>query len=121
MTSLMIFALSTKLTLIQNTCRILFLQGQAPRKFISKIFTEYFVVCPVELQGINKILICPILSPYFSGPWSWTSISVTMIMPSSPVTTSMTEFDFIVNENVDLLYSDGPWMDYQCHNETTSN
>ena len=70
-TSLMIVSLSTKLTFIQNT-RILFPQSRAPKKFILKIFTEYFVVCPVELQGINNMLICPILSPYFSGLWSWT-------------------------------------------------
>ena len=30
------------------------------------------VVCPLELQGINNMWICPILSPYFNGPWSWT-------------------------------------------------
>ena len=29
------------------------------------------VVCPLELQGINNMWICPILSPYFSGLWSW--------------------------------------------------
>ena len=28
---------------------------------------------------------------------------------------------FIANENVNLPYFGGPWMDYQCHNETTSN
>ena len=28
---------------------------------------------------------------------------------------------FIANENVDLPYFGGPWTDYQCHNETTSN
>ena len=45
---------------------------RAPRKFILKIYTEYFVVCPVELQGINNMLICSILSPYLSGLWWWT-------------------------------------------------
>ena len=57
------------------------------------------------------------------------SISVTMIMPSSSVTTSMAEFNFLVfilagfiaSENVDLPYFGGPWMDSQCHSETTSN
>ena len=67
----MIFTLSTKLTFIRNT-RILFPQSRAPRTFILKILTEYFIVGPVELQGINNMLICPMLSPYFSGPWSWT-------------------------------------------------
>ena len=50
--SLMIFSLSgklTKLTFIWNT-RILFPQSRAPRKLILKIFTEYLVVCPVELK-----------------------------------------------------------------------
>ena len=40
-TSLMIFSLGTKLTFTGNT-RIFFLQSRAPRKFILKIFTEYF-------------------------------------------------------------------------------
>ena len=71
-TSLMISTLSTKLTFIQNT-RILFPQSQASRKFILTIFMEYFVVYPVEPQERNSMSICPILSPYFSGPWSWTS------------------------------------------------
>ena len=30
--------------------RILFPQSRAPRKLILKIFTEYLVVCPVELK-----------------------------------------------------------------------
>ena len=28
---------------------------------------------------------------------------------------------FISSENVDFPYFGGPWMDYQCHSETTSN
>ena len=47
--SLMIFTLSTNLTFIRNT-RILFPQSRAPRKLSLKIFMEYFVVCPVELE-----------------------------------------------------------------------
>ena len=31
--------------------RSLFPSSRAPREFILKIFKEYFVVCPVELQG----------------------------------------------------------------------
>ena len=52
-----------------------------------------------------------------------------MIMSSSSVTTSIAEFDFLVSflqgfmasKNADLLYFGGPWTDYQCHSETTSN
>ena len=66
----MIFTLGMKLTFIGDT-GIFFLQSQALRKFILKIFTEFFVkwvvVCSVELEGINNMWICPILSPYFSG------------------------------------------------------
>ena len=70
-TSLIIFTLSTKLIFIGNTS-ILFLQIWAPKKLILRIFTEYFEVCPVELQEIDNMFICPILSRYLSGPWSWT-------------------------------------------------
>ena len=42
-TSLIIFTLGTKLTFIGNTL-IFFPQSQAPRKFILKIFTDYFVL-----------------------------------------------------------------------------
>ena len=28
---------------------------------------------------------------------------------------------FIANENVDLPYFGGPWTDYRCNSETTSN
>ena len=28
---------------------------------------------------------------------------------------------FMANKNADLLYFGGPWTDYQCHSETTSN
>ena len=28
---------------------------------------------------------------------------------------------FIASENVDFPYFGGPWMDYQCDSETTSN
>ena len=61
--------------------RILFPQSRAPRKLILKIFTEYFVVCPVELQGINNMLICPILSPYLSGPWLPVILDSTNLQP----------------------------------------
>ena len=29
--------------------------------------------------------------------------------------------EFIASKNVDLPYFGGPWTDYQCHSETTSN
>ena len=28
---------------------------------------------------------------------------------------------FMASKNADLLYFGGPWADYQCHSETTSN
>ena len=28
---------------------------------------------------------------------------------------------FMASKNADLLYFGGPWTDYQCHSETTSN
>ena len=62
----MIFALSARLMFIQYQ-GVCFL-GPGSRKLILKIFKEYFVVCPVELQEINNMLSCPILSPYVSGP-----------------------------------------------------
>ena len=56
------------------------------------------------------------------------SINVTMITPSSSVTVDgeirLSGFiisGFIASENVDLPYFGGPWKDYQCHSETTSN
>ena len=124
----MIFTLSTKLTFIQNTM-ILFPQGRAPRKFILKIFTEYVVVCPVELQGINNMLIWPVLSPYFNGPWSWTEYQCHnehAVVACDHVDGGIRLSGFVLagciaNENVDLPYSGGPWTDYQCHSEMTSN
>ena len=119
--SLMIFTLSMKLTFIRTT-RILFPQSRAPRKFILRIFKEYFVVCPVEFKGINNMLICPILTPYVKGPHGW-SISVTMIMPLSSVTRSgwtvwrnstllfRSAVLIIANENVDLpVLVDHGWI-----------
>ena len=124
----MIFTLSTKLIFIRNT-RILFPQGWAPRKSILKIVTEYFVVYPVELQGINKMLICPILSRYFSGSWSWReyqchndhALVVCDHVDGGIRLSGFVLSGFIAIENVDLPYFDGPWMDYQCHSEWTSN
>ena len=104
-------------------------QSRAPGKLILKIFTEYFVVCRVELQGINNMLICPILNPYLSGPWSWTECQC----HNDHALVACDHIDggirlsgfvlpgFIASANVDLLYFGGPWTDYQCHIETTSN
>ena len=51
-----------------------------------------------------------------------------MIMSSSSVTTSIAEFDFLVSflqglwlAKMPICYFGGPWTDYQCHSETTSN
>ena len=109
--------------------KILFPRSRALRKFILKIFTEYFVVCPVELQGINNMLICLILGPYFSGPWSWTEYQchndhALVVFDHVNRGIRLSGFvlaRFIANENLDLPYFGGPWTDYQCHSETTSN
>ena len=37
-----------------------------------RIFRQWAVVCPEELQGMRNLWNCHILSPHFSGPWSWT-------------------------------------------------
>ena len=56
--------------------------------------------------------------------------SAIIIMSSSSVTTSidgrirLSGFilaGFMASKNADLLYFGGPWTDYQCHSETTSN
>ena len=58
------------------------------------------------------------------------SISVTKIMPLFVVCDHvdggirLSDFvlaRFIASENVDFPDFGGPWMDYQCHSETTSN
>ena len=89
-----------------------------PRKYILKTFTEYFlVVFPVKLQGINNMLICPILNPYFIGPWSWTKhqchndhAHVDCDHDDGGIRLSgFVLAGFIVpNENVDLPYFGGP-------------
>ena len=109
--------------------RMLFSQGRALRKLILKIFTEYFVGCPVELQGINNMLICPI---FFSIVMDGVSVSVTIndhvldLVVCDHVDggirlSSFILAGFIASENADLLYCGGPWRNYQCHSKTTCN
>ena len=42
------------------------------------------------------MLICPILSPYLGGPWSWTECNNDHVLVVC-VTTSTAEFDFLVS------------------------
>ena len=42
------------------------------------------------------MLICPILSPYLRGSWSWTECNNDHVLVVC-VTTSMAEFDFLVS------------------------
>ena len=42
------------------------------------------------------MLICPILSPYRSGPWSWTECNNDHVLVVC-VTTSIAELDFLVS------------------------
>ena len=73
------------------------------------------------------MLICPILSPYLSGPWSWTECNndhVLVVCDHVDGGIRLSGFilaGFMASKNADLLYFGGPWMDYQCHSETTSN
>ena len=78
------------------------------------------------------MFICPILSPYFSGPWSWTEYQchddhALVVCDHVDGGIRLSGFcgfflaEFIANENVNLSYFGGPWTDYQCHSETTSN
>ena len=60
----MIFALSAKLCSYRTEGFVSPEPG--PRKLILKIFEEYFVVCPVELNRINNMLSCHILSPQWT-------------------------------------------------------
>ena len=116
----MIFTLSTKLTFIRNT-RILLPQSRGgSQKVYFEDFTEYFVVCPLELQAIYNMSIRPILSPYFSGPWSSTeyqchndhALVVCDHVGGGIRLSSFVLAGFIANENVDLPYFGGKWMDY---------
>ena len=117
----MIFTLSRKLTFIWNT-RILFPQSRAPIILILKIFMDYFVVCPVQFQEVNNMLICPISSPYLSGTWPWTEYQChndhALVCDHVHGGIRLSGFvlsGFIASENVGLSYFGGPWTDYQCH------
>ena len=73
------------------------------------------------------MLTCPILSPYLSGPWSWTECNndhVLVVCDHVNGGIRLSGFilaGFMASKNADLLYFGGPWTDYQCHSETTSN
>ena len=72
------------------------------------------------------MLICSILSPYRSGPWSWTECNNDdVLVVCDHVDGGIRHSCFILagfmtSKNADLLYF-GPWTDYQCHSETTSD
>ena len=75
------------------------------------------------------MLICPILNRYLSGPWSWTeyqchnnhALVVCDHVDGGIRLSGFVLAGFIASENVNLPYFGGPWTDYQCHSETTSN
>ena len=73
------------------------------------------------------MLTCPILSPYLSEPWSWTKCNndhVLVVCYHVDCGIRLSGFilaGFMASKNADLLYFGGPWTDYQCHSETTSN
>ena len=87
----MIFALSAKVMFIQNQ-GVCFL-GAGPQEVHFEDFKGIFCSLPC---GTSRMLICPILSPYLSGPWSWTECSNDHVLVVC-VTTSMAEFDFLVS------------------------
>ena len=71
------------------------------------------------------------LSSYLSGSWSWTPTEYQCHKDHALVVCDRVDggirlsgfvlAGFIASENVDFPYFGGPWMDYQCHSETTSN
>ena len=77
------------------------------------------------------MLICPILSPYLCGPWSWTECNNDHVLVVCDHVDAGVDggirlsgfilAGFMASKNTDLLYFGGPWTDYQCHSETTSN
>ena len=73
------------------------------------------------------MLTCPILSPHLGGPWSWTECNndhVLVVCDHVDCGIRLSGFilsGFMASKNADLLYFGGPWTDYQCHSETTSN
>ena len=73
------------------------------------------------------MLICSISSPYLSGPWSWTECNNDHVLVVCDHVDGGIRHScfilagFIATKNADLLYFGGPWTDYQCHSETTSN
>ena len=73
------------------------------------------------------MLTCPILSPYLSEPWSWTECyndHVLVVCDQVDGGIRLSGFilaGFMASKNADLLCFGGPWTDYQCHSETTSN
>ena len=77
--------------------------------------------------GTSRMLTCLILSPYLSGPWSWTECNNDhVLVVCDHVDGGIRLSGFILaglmaSKNADLLYFGGPWTDYQCHSETTSN
>ena len=71
------------------------------------------------------------LSSYLSGSWSWTpteyqchkdhALAVCDHVDGGIRLSGFVLAGFIASKNVDFPYFGGPWMDYQCHSETTSN
>ena len=90
---------------------------------------DFHGIFHVELQGVNNMLICPISSPYLSGPWSWTECQCHndhALVVCNPVDGGVRLSGFVLagfigTENAHLPYFEGPWTDYECHSETTSN
>ena len=71
--------------------------------------------------GTSRMLTCPILSPYLSGPWSSTECIVCDHVDGGIRLSGFILAGLMASKNADLLYFGGPWTDYQCHSETTSN
>ena len=76
--------------------------------------------------GTSRMLICPILSLYLSGR-SWTECNNDHVLVGCDHVDGGIQLSgfilagFMASKNADLLYFGGPWTDYQCHSETTSN
>ena len=69
------------------------------------------------------------LSPYLSGSWSWTefqchkdhALVVCDHVDGGIRLSGFVHAGSIASKNVNFPYFGGPWMNYLCHSETTSN
>ena len=90
------------------------------------------MLCHVFWSQVEYKIICFIIVLiYRSGSWSWTptenqchkdhALIVCDHVDGGIRLSGFVLAGFIASKNVDFPYFGGPWMDYQCDSETTSN